>query len=72
MICLVSYGVLNLSSGFETLMSNPSWRPRFRIHWSISIIGAILCLLTMIMIEAGIAILSLIGVISVYLDFPGV
>lgn len=67
MICLVSYGVLNLSSGFETLMSNPSWRPRFRVHWMISLAGALLCLLTMLMIDAGVAIVSLIGVIAIYL-----
>ncbi|MGA8164136.1 MAG: hypothetical protein WB791_03805 [Waddliaceae bacterium] len=67
MICLVSYGTLNLSSGFETLMSNPSWRPLFRIHWLVSVIGALLCLLTMLMIDAGIAIISLIGVVGIYL-----
>ncbi len=67
MICLVSYGVLNLSSGIETLMSNPSWRPLFRVHWIVSIIGALLCLLTMLMIDAGIAIVSLLGVIALYL-----
>jgi solute carrier family 12 (potassium/chloride transporter), member 4/6 len=66
MICLVSYGVLNFSSGFETLMSNPSWRPRFRIPWIISFIGALLCLLTMLMIDAGVALISLLGVVIIY------
>lgn len=67
MICLVAYGVLNFSSGFETLMLNPSWRPRFRVHWMISIIGAILCLLTMLLIDAGVAILSLLIVFGIYI-----
>lgn len=65
MICLICYGVVNFSAGIETAMANPSWRPRFKIHWSLSIIGAILCLMTMMMIDAGSAIiaLALIGLI---------
>lgn len=59
MISLICYAVLNLSAGIETLMANPSWRPRFRVHWSISIAGAVLCLLTMLMIDAGAALTSL-------------
>lgn len=67
MICLVSYGVLNLSSGVETLMSNPSWRPLFRVHWGISVVGALFCLLTMLMIDAGAAIVSMFAVVVIYL-----
>ncbi len=67
MICLVSYGVLNLSSGIETLMSNPSWRPTFRVHWLVSFTGSLLCLLTMLMIDPGVAIISLFVVVGIYL-----
>jgi amino acid transporter len=67
MFCLICYGVLNLSVGLEALMANPSWRPRFRIHWFVSIVSAFLCLLTMLMINAGVAILSLILVFLIYL-----
>ncbi|MBA3722966.1 MAG: amino acid permease [Parachlamydiaceae bacterium] len=35
MICLICYAFLNFSAGLETLMANPSWRPRFRIHWRV-------------------------------------
>lgn len=56
MICLICYAVLNFSAGVETLMDNPSWRPRFRIHWTISIFGAALCLMAMMMIDPGYAI----------------
>lgn len=58
MICLVCYLVLNLSAGLETLMANPSWRPRFRLHWMVSMTGAWLCFFTMLMIDAGYALLS--------------
>ncbi len=55
MITLICYAVLNFSAGLETLMANPSWRPRFRIHWSVSLTGGVLCLIAMIMIDSGYA-----------------
>lgn len=58
MICLICYGVLNFSAGLETLMANPSWRPRFRIHWSLSFLGGLLCLIAMVMIDSGSALIA--------------
>lgn len=69
MICLICYGVLNLAAGLETVMANPSWRPRFRIHWSISIIGAASCFIAMIMIDAANAMITLSLVTFLYLVF---
>jgi solute carrier family 12 (potassium/chloride transporter), member 4/6 len=66
MITLICYGVLNLSAGIETLIANPSWRPRVKIHWSISITGALLCFIAMLMIEPGYALLSLFLVGLIY------
>lgn len=67
MICLISYATLNLATGLEDLMANPSWRPTFPIHWSISFLGTGLCLIAMLMINAGAAILAVFGVIIIYL-----
>jgi amino acid transporter len=67
MICLICYAVLNLSAGLETLMDNPSWRPRFAVHWSISILGAAICLMAMIMISPGYAIVSVLFISLMYL-----
>ena len=67
MVCLICYGVLNLSVGLEALMANPSWRPRFRIHWSISFLAAILCLFTMLMIGAGTALLTILLISLIFL-----
>ncbi|KAF3363400.1 putative bumetanide-sensitive Na-K-Cl [Chlamydiales bacterium STE3] len=67
MICLICYAVLNFSAGLETLMDNPSWRPRFRIHWSISLFGAALCLMAMMMIDPGYAILASFLVAFIYI-----
>lgn len=66
MISLICYGVVNLSAGMETLMANPSWRPRFRIHWVIPLTGAVLCLVAMLMIDAGSAMISLVFVSLIY------
>ncbi len=69
MICLISYATLNLATGLEDLMANPSWRPTFPIHWSISFLGTSLCVVAMLMINAGAAILAIIGVMGLYLVF---
>lgn len=66
MICLVCYGVLNFSAGIETLIANPSWRPTFPVHWGLSLGGAGLCLLCMLMIDAGTAIICLSTVVVIY------
>ncbi len=66
MICLICYAVLNFSAGIETLMDNPSWRPRFRIHWSVSLIAGSLCLIVMMMIDPGYSLISLAFVSAIY------
>lgn len=66
MICLICYAVLNFSAGLETLMANPSWRPRFRIHWTISFAGGALCLVAMMMIDSGYALIAAAFVFLIY------
>ncbi len=58
MFFLTSYGALNLSSGLETLIGTPSWRPSFKVHWTFSMMGALACLGVMIMISPGAAIMA--------------
>lgn len=67
MICLICYAVLNFSAGLETLMANPSWRPRFQINWMISIFGGVLCLIAMIMIDPGYSMIASAIVLLIYL-----
>ncbi len=66
MICLISYSTLNLATGLEDLMANPSWRPIFPMHWSISFFGAALCIVAMLMINAGAALLALMVIVFLY------
>ncbi len=67
MFFLTSYGALNLVSGLESLLANPSWRPTFKTPWIISIIGAFLCFGAMFMINSGSSFIAIGLVICVYL-----
>ncbi len=53
MVCLVSYGLINCVAFFEIFLQNPSWRPNFNMHWSVPLIGALGCLVIMLMINPG-------------------
>ncbi|HRJ43184.1 MAG TPA: hypothetical protein PL105_14970, partial [Caldilineaceae bacterium] len=51
MFFLNTYGMTNLVAGIERLVGNPSFRPRFHIHWSVSILGALGCYGAMFLIN---------------------
>ena len=53
MACLVSYGLINFIAFFEAYIRNPSWRPSFRIHAMIPLVGSIGCFMAMFMINPG-------------------
>lgn len=50
---LSTYGLLNLSAGLEEALSNPSWRPTFRVKSWLSLIGFVGCIAAMFMISPG-------------------
>ncbi len=52
MFFLASYMTVNLAAGIEGLLGSPSFRPAFRVHWSLSILGAIGCVAVMFLINA--------------------
>ena len=52
MFFMVTYGLLNLATFYESITQNPSYRPRFRwSHWTTSFLGAIGCLTVMFLIN---------------------
>ena len=52
MAFLVTYGLLNLATFYESVAKNPSYRPQFRFcHWSTSLAGAVGCALVMLLID---------------------
>ncbi len=50
---LTTYGVLNLTAGVEKFLQSPSFRPLFRVHWSLSLLGALGCVGVMFLINPG-------------------
>lgn len=59
MFFLLSYGLLNLSAGLEGLIESPSWRPKFRVHYGLSLLGAAACFTVMLMINAGATLIAI-------------
>lgn len=51
MFFLTTYMVLNVSAGIEGFLNSPSFRPLFRVHWSLSALGALGCLAVMFLIN---------------------
>ncbi|MEX2179257.1 MAG: hypothetical protein WD801_11135 [Gemmatimonadaceae bacterium] len=66
MFFLTSYGVLNLSAGLEELISNPAWRPQFRVPAWLPLTGFTACLVVMLMIAPGATILATIFCSGIY------
>jgi len=52
MFFLTTYGVLNIAAGTERLLGSPSFRPKFKVHWIFSLLGAIGCISVMFLINA--------------------
>jgi len=51
MFFLTTYGVLNVAAGVERFLGSPSFRPRFRVPWSLSMLGALGCAAVMLLIN---------------------
>jgi solute carrier family 12 sodium/potassium/chloride transporter 2 len=66
MFFLTSYGLLNVSAGLEELTAPPSWRPKFRLPWTLSFAGAFGCFAAMFMINAGATFVAAAVTLAVY------
>ena len=51
MFFLTTYGVLNIAAGIERFLGSPSFRPRLRVHWIFSLLGAAGCASVMFLIN---------------------
>lgn len=70
MAFLVTYGLLNLATFYESITKNPSYRPQFKFcHWLTSLAGAVGCGLVMVLIDWRWAVvaLALVGALHSYL-----
>jgi amino acid transporter len=66
MFFLTTYGVLNIAAGTERLLGSPSFRPKFKVHWIFSLIGAIGCISVMFLINAVATGIALVFVAIIY------
>lgn len=67
MFFLTVYGTINLVAALETLSGNPSWRPRMKVHWSVSLLGALGCFGVMVLINLPSTIAALTIELSIWL-----
>ena len=67
MAFMITYGMLNLATFYESFTGNPSYRPRFRFsHWSLSLMGAAGCACVMFLISPLWALVSIVAVAGIY------
>lgn len=52
MFFLTTYGMLNLAAALEAWIKDPSYRPRLRVPFQVSLLGALGCFLAMALINA--------------------
>jgi len=70
MFFLTTYLVLNVSAGVEGFLNSPSFRPLFRVHWSLSLLGGLGCLAVMFLINPVATVLAgaIVGIIFAWLQ----
>ena len=66
MFFLTTYGVLNISAAVEQLLSSPSYRPKFRVHWAWSLLGALGCIAVMLLINALATVIAIVVVAAIF------
>ncbi|MEO0625397.1 MAG: amino acid permease [Bacteroidota bacterium] len=67
MFFMVTYGSLCLISFLNHFASDPSYRPRFRSKWYVSLFGALACFGLMFFMNSGYAALALLMIVFLYL-----
>lgn len=66
MFFLNTYGMVNLVAGIEKLVGNPSFRPRFKIPWYVSMLGAAGCYGAMFLISPVATIIAIVITYGVF------
>ncbi len=66
MFFLNTYGMVNLAAAIEKLVDNPSYRPRFKIPWYVSLLGALGCYGVMFLINPLATVLAIVASYGVY------
>jgi amino acid transporter len=67
MFFLASYFTVNLAAGLEGALGSPSFRPSFKVHWSLSLLGAAGCIVVMFLINAVATVVAAVIIAGVFL-----
>lgn len=67
MFFLTTYGVLNIAAGVEKLLGSPSFRPQFKVHWLLSLIGATGCVGVMFLVNATATVVAIVVVGGIFI-----
>ena len=67
MFFLTTYAVLNVAAGVEGFLDSPSFRPEFKVHWSLSLLGAAGCIGVMFLINWWATVIAGLCVIIIFL-----
>lgn len=74
MFFLMCYAFVNLACALQTLLRTPNWRPRFKYyHWSLSLVGVVLCVAVMFMSSWYFALIAMFiaSVVYKYIEYRG-
>lgn len=66
MFFLTTYMVLNVAAATEGFLQSPSFRPTFKVHWTLSFLGALGCIGVMFLINPIATIVALVIVALIY------
>ncbi|NND71793.1 MAG: Na-K-Cl cotransporter [Rhodothermales bacterium] len=71
MFFLTTYGVLNVAAGLERFLGSPSFRPKFKVHWIFSLVGATGCVGVMLLINTTATVVAVVFVLLIYIWLEG-
>ncbi len=66
MFFLATYGMLNFISFLEKVVGNPSHRPTFRVHWALSLLGALGCAWVMFLLNPLATVAAILAMAGLY------
>lgn len=67
MFFLTAYGAVNLAAGIEEFLGSPSYRPKFRVHWALSLAGAVGCVAVMLLINPLATAVAIVFAVGIFL-----
>ncbi len=67
MFFLTVYGTVNLVAAFEVLSGDPSWRPKIKVPWPVTLAGGLACIVVMVLINPIAGVIALVAEFSLWM-----